>query len=139
VRFEHVLTPRFSDLDIYNHVNNAVYLTYFEEARVAFTRHTGMRALYTRTASTILAQASIDYKAPALLGDSLAITLVVGAIRRSAFEFLYEIRRVQDSALIATGKSTQVCFNFELNTPVRIPESWRALLEQYATAAFPQG
>jgi acyl-CoA thioester hydrolase len=132
--YTHILTPRFSDLDIYNHVNNAVYLTYFEEARVAFSRAAGLRALYTREAATILARAEIDYKAPSLLGDALHIDVWCDEIRRSSFSYAYRIRRPATGTLIATGKSVQVCFNFELNAAVRIPESWRALLEQHRAA-----
>ncbi len=131
--FRHTLTPRFSDLDIYNHVNNAVYLTYFEEARVTFTRNTGLRELFTRASSTILAHASIDYKAPARLGDVLHVDLGVSELGRSSFTFDYRITRENDAALIALGKSVQVCFNFELGAPVRIPDAWRAILARFRT------
>jgi acyl-CoA thioester hydrolase len=129
--YRHTLTPRFSDLDVYNHVNNAVYLTYFEEARVAFTRDIGMRDLFSRSSSTILAHASIDYKAPAMLGDVLNIDISVGNLGRSSFAFDYHVTRASDGALIALGKSVQVCFNFDLNTPVRIPDAWRDVLTRH--------
>ncbi len=126
--FTFTLRPRFSDIDVYAHVNNAVYLTYFEEARVAFTQQCGLRELFTRQCSTIIAHADIDYKTPAKLHDELRIELTVGEIKRSSFSFLYAVRRPADDALIASGSTVQVCFNFDLNTPVRVPESWRVIL-----------
>jgi acyl-CoA thioester hydrolase len=129
--FTHVLHPRFSDIDVYNHVNNAVYLTYFEEARMAFTHTCGLRALYSRECSTIIAHADIDYKAPALLHDTLHVQLTVAALKRSSFAFVYTIVRSGDQRVIATGNSVQVCFNFVLNAPVRVPESWRVILNQH--------
>lgn len=126
--FVHTLTPRFNDMDIYNHVNNAVYLTYFEEARVAFMTSIGLRSLFTADRSTIIAHAEVDYKAPSRMGDALNIEVSVGAVRNSSYELLYRIVRQRDGALIATGKTVQVCFNFTLNAPTRLPDEWRARL-----------
>lgn len=126
--FTHTLTPRFSDLDIYRHVNNAVYLTYFEEARIAFITSIGLRSLFTPERSTILAHAQVDYKAPARLGDTLAVEVRAGEVRNSSYELVYRITRGDDGALIATGKTVQVCYNFTLNAPTRLPDEWRAML-----------
>ncbi len=128
--FTHVLQPRFSDIDVYGHVNNAVYLTYLEEARVTFGEFAGLRRLYSRTCSTIVAHADIDYKAPAFHGDELHIDVRTGQVGRSSFEYLYEVRRPATGTRIAIGRTVQVCFNFELNAVVRVPEEWRRLLLQ---------
>lgn len=134
--FVHTLSPRFRDLDPYNHVNNAVYLTYFEEARVAFMTHIGLRGLFTRERSTVIARAEVEYKAPAHLHDLLDIYVCVGEVRNSSYSLRYQIYRRGDGALIARGETVQVCFNFELNMPTRLPETWRERLRAYqATAA----
>ncbi|MCS7088433.1 MAG: acyl-CoA thioesterase [Thermoflexales bacterium] len=133
--FVHTLTPRFSDLDVYNHVNNAVYLTYFEEARIALMNHIGLRSLFTRRQSTVIAHAEVDYRAPAHLGDVLDIAVTVGAIRNSSYELHYRITRRSDGALIATGKTVQVCYNFELNCPTRLPQEWRAILQRLVASS----
>ena len=52
-------TVRFRDLDSMGHVNNAVYLTYLEEARIAFLRPPG-----ADVADMILARVEIDFRAP---------------------------------------------------------------------------
>ncbi|MCS7054840.1 MAG: acyl-CoA thioesterase [Thermoflexales bacterium] len=131
----HTLTVRFRDLDAYNHVNNAVYLTYFEEARIAFITAIGMRSLFSRERSTVIAHAEIDYRAPAQLGDQLDIAVTTGEIRNSSYELHYRITRRSDGVLIATGKTVQVCFNFVLNAPTRLPEAWRTLLRNGASTA----
>lgn len=132
--FIHTLQVRFRDLDAYNHVNNAVYLTYFEEARIAFVTAIGMRSLFSPERSTVIARAEIDYRAPARLGDQLNIEVRTGEIRNTSYELLYRIARHDDGLLIATGKTVQVCFNFTLNAPTRLPEEWRTLLRNGAAA-----
>jgi acyl-CoA thioester hydrolase len=126
--FTYTLTPRFSDLDIYNHVNNAIYLTYFEEARIAFITSIGLRSLFKPERSTILAHAQVDYKAPARLGDTLDVAVQTGEVRNTSYELAYRVVRRDDQALIATGMTVQVCFNFAVNAPTRLPEEWRQLL-----------
>jgi len=133
--FIHTLTPRFADLDTYNHVNNAIYLTYFEEARIAHMSMIGLRQLLTPRCSTIIAHAEVDYKAPAKLGDTLDIGVRVSAVRNSAFTLSYQVTRRGDGVLMATGNTVQVCFNFELNSPTRIPDEWRKILGADADGA----
>ncbi len=132
--FVHTLSPRFRDLDVYNHVNNAVYLTYFEEARVAFMMHIGLRSLFTRQRSTVVARAEVEYKAPAHLNDVLDIHVQVGEVRNTSYLLRYHIYRRSDGALIARGETVQVCFNFELNMPTRLPEDWRICLKEHMAA-----
>ncbi len=126
--FVHTLSVRFRDLDALNHVNNAVYLTYLEEARLAFSAEMGVDWSRFQEQGFVLARCEIDYRRPALLGDTLRIELGVGDIGRSSFEFVYRITRVGDGALIAEARTTQVCFDFIRNRPVRVPEAWRAAL-----------
>jgi acyl-CoA thioester hydrolase len=136
--FVHSLQVRFRDLDAYNHVNNAVYLTYFEEARIAFVTAIGMRSLFSPERSTVIAHAEVDYRAPAQLGDLLDIEVTVGEVRKTSYELNYRIVRRSDGRLIATGKTVQVCFNFVLNAPTRLPEEWRRLLRNGASANVPE-
>ena len=132
--FVHTLQVRFRDLDAYNHVNNAVYLTYFEEARIAFIAAIGMRSLFSPERSTVIAHAEVDYRAPAQLGDQLDIEVTVGEVRNTSYELNYRIVRRSDGRLIATGKTVQVCFNFVLNAPTRLPEAWRHTLRNGTSA-----
>ena len=122
--FTHTLQVRFRDLDALNHVNNSVYLTYLEETRIAFMHAHHVGGLHTPERGTILARCELDYRFPARLGDTIVIEMQVGAIRRSSFEFVYKLYRQADRKLIAEAKTVQVCYNYVLNTPIRVPEDW---------------
>jgi acyl-CoA thioester hydrolase len=118
-------------MDAFGHVNNAVYLTYLEEARVAFMQANNMRSLNRPERSTILAHAEIDYRAPAHLGDVLNIDLVVSKVGNSSYEFTYVVSREGDGALVAQAKSVQVCYNFTLSRVIRVPAEWREALVKF--------
>lgn len=131
---------RFRDLDLFGHVNNAVYLTYLEEARIAFFVSKGLRPTGKLTPSTILAHVDIDYRKPAHLGDVLNVGVQVSKLGNSSITLAYRITRNMGSGngdgaaaadgdeLLAEANSVQVCFDFDSKRPVPIPAKWRSLL-----------
>ena len=127
--FTHRLEVRFRDCDAMGHVNNAVYLTYMEQARF---KH--WRALWHYDVDrfpdpgVILARAEVDYRAPATFGDALDIKLAVGSIGRTSFQYEYEIVRADTGRLIANAKSVQVAYDYQKQTPIPVPDEWRELL-----------
>ncbi|MBI2222463.1 MAG: acyl-CoA thioesterase [Acidobacteria bacterium] len=129
--FTHRLDVRFRDCDAMGHVNNAVYLTYMEQARF---KH--WRALWNYAEDrfpdpgVILARAECDYKSPARLGEAIEVRLSVAAIGRTSFQYEYEIVSGEDGRLIANAKTVQVVYDYAKNTPVPVPERWRELLNK---------
>lgn len=129
--FTHRLDVRFRDCDAMGHVNNAVYLTYMEQARF---KH--WRALWNYAEDrfpdpgVILARAECDYKSPARLGEAIEVRLSVAAIGRTSFQYEYEILSGEDGRLIANAKTVQVVYDYAKNTPVPVPERWRELLNK---------
>jgi acyl-CoA thioester hydrolase len=127
--FTHSLQVRFRDLDALRHVNNSVYLTYLEEVRIAYMQAHQTGSVFDVQHGTIVARCEIDYRYPAVLGDTLITEMCVGEIRRSSFEFIYTLYRQSDRRLIAQAKTIMVCYNYALGTPVRLPDEWRKQLE----------
>jgi acyl-CoA thioester hydrolase len=127
--FTHRLDVRFRDCDAMGHVNNAVYLTYMEQARF---KH--WRALWHYAEDRfpdpgiILARAEVDYSSPARLGEQLDVRLSVASIGRTSFHYEYEIVSVEDGRLIANAKTVQVVYDYTKQTPVPVPDLWRELL-----------
>jgi hypothetical protein len=76
-RFVHPVDVRFRDLDALGHVNNAVYLTYFESARIAWwlwvTGRAGLDAV-----DMILARVEVDYRSPLQWGERLEVGVRCG-------------------------------------------------------------
>ncbi|WP_220793463.1 acyl-CoA thioesterase [Nocardioides stalactiti] len=58
---------RFSDVDVYRHVNNVVYFEYFQEARIRLFSELGRGLPGDDTLQVVLAQMNVDYVAPILL------------------------------------------------------------------------
>lgn len=118
------LHTRYNDYDSKGHVNNAVYLTYFEIGRV----HAWAAAGGTADAPFILADARITYKSPAMLGDPLVLEVTTTEIRNKAWVWGYRVEDARDGRVVAEGATTQVMFDYEARRPIAIPDDVRAAL-----------
>ena len=112
----------FRDLDAFGHVNNAVYLTYFEwaRARLWFELSGGAAA---RDIGFIVARAEIDFKAQIAL-EPIEIAVRIPDMRTTSFDTVYEIRK-PNGVLAATGKVVVVLFDWKANAKTPIPEELR--------------
>jgi len=128
--FIHRLDVRFRDCDPMGHVNNAVYLTYLEQSRLAHWRSLwgfGTPQLPPGRPGVILARVECDYKRPATYGETLEIRLTIGELGRSSFRYEYEI--VDDKGrTVLTAKTVQVMYDYAAGKPVPIPDDIRTLL-----------
>lgn len=115
------LTVRFRDCDPYGHVNNAVYLTYLENARFELWRAQGITGV-------ILARAEVDYRAQATYGDELEVRVRLEGFGRTSFRYEYEIIDVTSGRLVLSAKTVQVRFNYDTQTPVELSDETRAKL-----------
>ena len=117
---------RFRDIDPMNHVNNAVYATYLEQARAAL--YEDRLDVDLGQADTVLARLEIDFRAPIELDDDVVVALDIGDIGRSSIPMDYEIRA--DGDVAATGHTVQVVFDRETGESVPVPAEWRDVFSQ---------
>lgn len=102
---------RFRDVDSMGHVNNAVFFTYFECARIAYWRAVpgiGSR----REIDYILARAECDFKSPSGMDDDLACHIRVGSFGRTSFVFEYLLRDERTGRTVATGRTVQAMYDY---------------------------
>ncbi|MBZ5588680.1 MAG: acyl-CoA thioesterase [Acidobacteriia bacterium] len=118
---------RYSDVDAMNHVNNAVYLTYLETARVRLWQTRFGFTGSAREIPIILARVAVDYRSPISLEQPVEIGIGVSAIGRTSFTFRYRIEAAGQPA--AEAETVQVCFDYAASRPVPIDGELRRHLE----------
>ncbi len=119
--FVHRETVRFRDVDAMGHVNNAVFLTYLEEARIAFLQPFG-----AEPAGMILARVEIDFRAPLQIGDEIEIGVRPARVGEKSFDLEYEVRAGETVA--AEAKTVIVSYDYETGRTVEVPQAWREAL-----------
>jgi acyl-CoA thioester hydrolase len=135
--YVHRLEVRFRDCDPMGHVNNAVYLTYLEQARFAHWREVwgfNFEGLPDGTPGVILARAEIDYRIPARYGDVLEVRIGLDRIGRTSFTYAYEIAD-QQGRIVANATSVQVMYDYTAGKPVPISDELKTGLSRPPPAA----
>ncbi|SRR6266498_1989017 len=122
--FVHRETVRFNDLDGMGHVNNAVFSTYLEQARLAWFGSDGEMA----QSDVILARTEIDFRAPVGFGDVVEIGVRPARLGTKSFELEYELR--SDGRVVAKAKSVLVGYDYGRAESTQIPERWRRRLSE---------
>lgn len=84
-RFSMAQQVRFRDMDAMGHVNNSVYLTYLEETRIAYLQQMRQWRGDVRQIGTILAEVTIQFKAPAFFQEKLLVWMRTVELRNSSF------------------------------------------------------
>ncbi len=117
------LETRYADYDTKGHVNNAVYLTYFEVARVRAWLD-AVRG--SPDAPFILAEATVRYVRPAMIGIPLDIEITTSEVRNKAWVWRYRVLDARDDGLVAEGQTVQVMYDYEAHRSTEIPGEVRA-------------
>jgi acyl-CoA thioester hydrolase len=122
--YETTIEVRFQDLDAFGHVNNAVFATYLEQARVGYFRD--VLGLTTRDFRFVIANLEIDYRAAVTDLGPVSVRIAVSDCGRTSFTFEYQVH--QGEELVAVGETVQVTVD-ESGTPTPIPSDWREAFE----------
>lgn len=125
--FRVLIDVRFGDIDGMGHVNNAMYLTYFEHARAKYYMQLRGQS-DIRQIDVILAEITAQYHAPALFGDQLEVGARVTRIGTKSFDMEYLVIRKADQSKIASGHSVQVMYDYSSQRSIAIPDELRSLM-----------
>lgn len=121
-RFRTELPTRFSDFDLFGHVNNAVYLTYFEMARSAFWEQ--IIRWDWDAMGIIIARAEIQYLKPILLNDTVQAYVRTARVGTTSFDLEYTLSRGTGDReeICTTGKTVCVSYDYRKNEKAPIPQ-----------------
>ncbi len=133
---EHYVTPvpvRWSDIDMYQHINHATMVTILEEARVPFLSEAFGPTI--TTTGLLIAEVKVSYKGQLRLVDTpLQVTIWVKRLRAVDFTLGYEVRSVSadpDSRPAVIAETQLAAFDIEEQKLVRLSPDHRDYLERW--------
>ncbi|MFO1464726.1 MAG: thioesterase family protein [bacterium] len=137
------LQVRFADVDMMGHLNNAKYVTYLEQGRIAYFQKFPeldftAGSLEARD-SVIVASLKVDFRSPAYMNETILVFLRTRELKRSSFVIEYEMREKADGRLVATAETVMVYFDYRAQKSKEIPDSLRKTFEAVEGKAFPKG
>ena len=132
-RFFHSMEVRYGDLDPQGHVNNARYLTYFEQARVGYLTHLG---LYSKDRSfselgVIIADIHIRFHEPLYWGTAIRVGVRTSSIGNKSIGVEQSIQAADSDRLFADGTVVLVAYDYSQHATIPVPVKWRQTVNEF--------
>lgn len=121
---------RLTDIDILGHVNNAIYLTYFEIARMHYFAELVGNEWNWMEEGVVLVKNEVEYFKPIVLNDVPYVKVSLIQLGTKSFTLGYEIT-VNDQ-LVTKGSSVLVGFNSKTKSTIEIPEKMKEAIQKIA-------
>ncbi len=131
-RFFAPITTRWSDNDIYGHVNNVVYYSYFDSVANLYLIEVAGLKIHSDNIVGFVVSSGCNYYAPIAYPEKLEGGLRANKVSGSSVEYGVAIFRQGEETAVADGFFTHVFADRSTGKPVRIPEGIRASLEKIA-------
>jgi acyl-CoA thioester hydrolase len=119
------LQVRFRDTDAFGHVDNAVFFTYIELARIRYLLDVLQPDRPFDRLPLILARVELDFRSPILFGEDVTVDSRVDRIGRTSFGMSHRVTAGPDGRLVADVTSVLVTFDYAAGRPIRVPDDWR--------------
>ena len=115
------MNTRWKDLDALGHINNSIYLTYFENARIDLFKQWG----FSNIPPFIMVSAKIDYIKELIHPSILSIGNKISRLGNTSLDILSAIYKDNDTSPTTIATITIVYFDYKKKQPVTIPNSIR--------------
>jgi acyl-CoA thioester hydrolase len=121
-RFYHPIEVRYGDLDPQGHVNNAKYLTYLEQARIAYIKHLGLWPGGSfLNIGIILADAHLVFRSPILFGQPLRVGVCVSRLGNKSLTMEYRLEDSDSGSDQSLADGTTILVTYDYHTSQTIP------------------
>lgn len=125
---------RFRDTDAFGHVNNAVFFSYVELARVRYLIDVLEPETPFDRMPLILARAAVDFRSPIMFGEEVSVGTRVDRVGRTSFAVSH--RMTADGRHAADVESVLVVYDYEAERPIPVPDEWRARIGSFEGRSF---
>ena len=129
--FLYELNTRWKDIDSFGHVNNAVFLTYIEDARISFFKRWSLDG---RKRSIIMVSVKMDYHQQVGHPSSLVVGQRISRLGKTSFDIHSVVFIKDDPQPAAAAVVSAVCFDYETNKSVPLYPEIKADFQQKKTS-----
>jgi acyl-CoA thioester hydrolase len=132
IKFSVSLTFRidWSELDMFGHVNNVMFMKYVQSGRVNYWETTNIHKHFTDfKIGPMLAATSCQFKKPLFYPGNATIKTGVAFMKNTSFGLFHHILN-QQGELVATAEDVIVMFDYNTNEKIQIPEDIRGIIEK---------
>lgn len=123
------ITTRWMDNDVYGHVNNVIYYSWFDTAVNQFLVMNGVLDIEHSPAIGLVIETQCNYLASVAFPDRISVGVVVAKLGNSSVRYELGIFRDDEDRASAQGHFVHVYVDRLTRKPTAMPDKLRALLE----------
>ncbi len=131
--FYHPLEIRYADIDAQGHLNNAKFLTFFEQARIQYLRHLGLFREGTSfmEIGVILADIHVAFRAPVLWGMDVRVGVATIHLGNKSMKVAQCLKNGIDGPIMAEGEVVLVTYDYHSGATLPLPPNWREAIKSF--------
>jgi acyl-CoA thioester hydrolase len=133
-RYFHAITTRWMDNDVFRHVNNVNYFSFFDTAVTYFEMTSGVADLLEGPVHCVVAEAMCRYHSSVAFPDRITVGIRVARIGGSSVRYEIGVFRNDDDEAAAEGYFVHVFVDRATQRPAPVPEASRAILQTIMVA-----
>lgn len=132
-RFYYPIEVRYGDLDLQGHLNNAIYLTYFEQARINYLMHLGLfdKDQSFMDVGIILADAHVTFISAVQWKQDVRVGVRTSRLGNKSLDAEYRMIDGGTQQELATGSTVLVAYDYRTRKPIPIPDEWREKISAF--------
>ena len=130
------LQVRFRDIDAFGHVNNAVFFSYVELARIRYLLDVLQSEEPFDRLPLILARVELDFRSPIEFGEEVTVETRVDRIGRSSFGMSHRMTAGAEARVVGDVQTVLVTYDYATARPMPVPDDWRRLIGEHERASF---
>jgi len=137
-RHRTTLQVRFRDIDAFGHVNNAVFFSYVELARIRYLLDVLEPDEPFDRLPLILARVELDYRSPITFGAEVVVDTRVERVGRTSFAMSHRMTVEPGGRLAGDVQTVLVVYDYATASPIPVPDDWRRRIAAHERTTFDQ-
>ena len=125
------LQLRFSDVDVLGHVNNTVYMAFYDTGKAAYMTEVLGRKISWKEVDTVIANINCAFIAPIFYGEKIEVLTACTAIHDKSFKLLQMIMESDSGQVKSICETVMVSFDVKTQTSVHLSDEWKAKLQAF--------
>jgi acyl-CoA thioester hydrolase len=130
------LQVRFRDIDAFGHVNNAVYFSFIELARIRYLLDVLQPDVPFDRLPLILARVELDFRSPIEFGEDVTVETRVDRIGHTSFGMSHRMTAGAEARLVGDVRTVLVTYDYAAARPIPVPDDWRRGIGAHEQTSF---
>lgn len=133
ITFKHIapIQLRFNDFDALGHVNNSVYLSFFDLGKTSYFMQVLPDVQLNREVGIVIADIHVSFLLPVYPGENVAVETAVFEVGNKSFKLYQQLIDLDTNEVKCICKTVMVCFDAKTKSTRQISPEWRKAMADF--------